>query len=175
MLCGLTHPTGGRATVAGIDVWKDRHLVRTKFGYVAQRFSLYPDLTVEENLRFFGGACRRAARRNWGETNYAFARAWPTSKLNVTRPPERFVRRNAAVARARLRARARPAAALSGRADFRLGSGPSPANLELALRSEQRGKDDLRDDALHGRSGALHGSRLFSKRVDYSRKRRHAL
>src|ERR1700738_2599840 len=57
MLCGLTHPTGGRATIAGHDVWKDRHLVRTKFGYVAQRFSLYPDLTVEENLRFFGGAC----------------------------------------------------------------------------------------------------------------------
>src|SRR4030088_259312 len=58
MLCGLTHSTGGRATIAGHDVWKDRHLVRTKFGYVAQRFSLYPDLTVEENFRFFGGACR---------------------------------------------------------------------------------------------------------------------
>ena len=58
MLCGLTHPTGGRATIDGLNVWKDRHLVRTKFGYVAQRFSLYPDLTVEENLRFFGGACR---------------------------------------------------------------------------------------------------------------------
>jgi ABC-2 type transport system ATP-binding protein len=58
MLCGLTHPTGGSATVAGADVWKDRDIVRTKFGYVAQRFSLYPDLTVDENLRFFGGACR---------------------------------------------------------------------------------------------------------------------
>jgi len=58
MLCGLTHPTGGSASVAGADVWKDRDLVRTKFGYVAQRFSLYPDLTVEENFRFFGGACR---------------------------------------------------------------------------------------------------------------------
>ena len=58
MLCGLTHPSGGSATIAGYDVWKNRHLVRTKFGYVAQRFSLYPDLTVEENLRFFGGACR---------------------------------------------------------------------------------------------------------------------
>ena len=58
MLCGLTHPTGGSATVAGADVWTDRDVVRTKFGYVAQRFSLYPDLTVEENLRFFGGACR---------------------------------------------------------------------------------------------------------------------
>src|SRR3982074_529458 len=58
ILCGLTRPTSGSATIAGLNVWKDRHLVRTKFGYVAQRFSLYPDLTVEENLRFFGGACR---------------------------------------------------------------------------------------------------------------------
>lgn len=58
MLCGLTKPTNGMATIEGHDVWKRRHLVRTKFGYVAQRFSLYPDLTVDENLRFFGGACR---------------------------------------------------------------------------------------------------------------------
>src|SRR5438309_6254624 len=58
MLCGLTHPTGGTATIAGHNVWQERQLVRSKFGYVAQRFSLYPDLTVEENFRFFGGACR---------------------------------------------------------------------------------------------------------------------
>jgi ABC-2 type transport system ATP-binding protein len=58
MLCGLTHPTSGKAAIAGADAWKERQIVRTKFGYVAQRFSLYPDLTVEENLRFFGGACR---------------------------------------------------------------------------------------------------------------------
>jgi len=58
MLCGLTHPTGGMAKISGHDVWQERQLVRAKFGYVAQRFSLYPDLTVEENFRFFGGACR---------------------------------------------------------------------------------------------------------------------
>src|ERR1700755_1682923 len=58
MLCGLTHPTGGRATIDGHDVWQERQQVRAKFGYVAHRFSLYPDLTVEENFRFFGGACR---------------------------------------------------------------------------------------------------------------------
>ena len=58
MLCGLTHPTGGRALIDGRDVWQDRHAARTKFGYVAQRFSLYPDLTVDENMRFFAGACR---------------------------------------------------------------------------------------------------------------------
>jgi ABC-2 type transport system ATP-binding protein len=58
MLCGLNHPTSGTATIAGNDVWKDRQVARTKFGYVAQRFSLYRDLTVLENFRFFGGACR---------------------------------------------------------------------------------------------------------------------
>jgi ABC-2 type transport system ATP-binding protein len=56
MLCGLVHPTSGRATISGIDVWRERHRARSQFGYVAQRFSLYRDLTVEENLRFFGGA-----------------------------------------------------------------------------------------------------------------------
>ena len=56
MLCGLTHPTAGNATIEGADVWKDRQLVRTKFGYVPQRFSLYRDFTVLENFRFFGGA-----------------------------------------------------------------------------------------------------------------------
>src|SRR5438045_4829047 len=56
LLCGLTNPTAGIATIAGTDVWKDRQHVRTKFGYVPQRFSLYRDLTVLENFRFFGGA-----------------------------------------------------------------------------------------------------------------------
>ena len=58
MLCGLSRPTSGKARIDGLDTWRDRQKVRSKFGYVAQRFSLYPDLTVEENLRFFGGACR---------------------------------------------------------------------------------------------------------------------
>jgi len=56
MLCGLTHPTGGNATIEDLHVWEDRQRVRTKFGYVPQRFSLYRDLTVVENFRFFGGA-----------------------------------------------------------------------------------------------------------------------
>jgi ABC-2 type transport system ATP-binding protein len=58
MLCGLVHPTSGRAEIAGIDAWRERHRARTQFGYVAQRFSLYRDLTVEENIRFFAGASR---------------------------------------------------------------------------------------------------------------------
>src|ERR1051326_5537266 len=58
MLCGLVHPTSGRAEIAGLDVWRERHQARPQFGYVAQRFSLYRDLTVEENIRFFAGASR---------------------------------------------------------------------------------------------------------------------
>src|SRR5258708_5473841 len=58
MLCGLTKPTRGSASIDGLDVWRDRFRLRSKFGYVPQRFSLYPDLTVLENLRFFAGAYR---------------------------------------------------------------------------------------------------------------------
>jgi ABC-2 type transport system ATP-binding protein len=58
MLCGLVRPTRGRAEIAGLDVWRDRQQAREQFGYVAQRFSLYRDLTVEENIRFFAGASR---------------------------------------------------------------------------------------------------------------------
>ena len=56
MLCGLTHPTSGSATIEGVDTWKERQKARTKFGYVPQSFSLYRDLTVLENFRFFAGA-----------------------------------------------------------------------------------------------------------------------
>jgi len=58
MLCGLSKPTSGAARIDGLDVWKDRFRIRSKFGYVSQRFSMYPDLTVCENIRFFAGAYR---------------------------------------------------------------------------------------------------------------------
>ncbi|MDQ2867708.1 MAG: ABC transporter ATP-binding protein [Verrucomicrobiota bacterium] len=63
MLCGLTRPTSGSAKIMGHDVWRKRQQVRTLFGYVAQRFSLYRDLTVVENFRFFGGAYRVPAKK----------------------------------------------------------------------------------------------------------------
>jgi ABC-2 type transport system ATP-binding protein len=55
MLCGLLTPTAGRATVAGYDVGREPEAVRAHIGYMSQKFSLYGDLTVHENLRFFGG------------------------------------------------------------------------------------------------------------------------
>ncbi len=53
MLCGLISPTSGTADVAGIDVVHDAERVRRRIGYMSQRFGLYDDLTVSENLRFY--------------------------------------------------------------------------------------------------------------------------
>jgi len=58
ILCGLLRPTAGRALVAGIDVARDPERVRERIGYMSQKFSLYRDLSVEENLKFFGGIYR---------------------------------------------------------------------------------------------------------------------
>lgn len=55
MLCGLLTPTSGSATVAGFDVARQPEMVRTRLGYMSQKFSLYDDLTVEENIQFFSG------------------------------------------------------------------------------------------------------------------------
>ena len=55
VLCGLLAPTSGRARVLGIDVAKDPEALKHRIGYMTQRFSLYDDLTVIQNLRFFGG------------------------------------------------------------------------------------------------------------------------
>jgi len=55
MLCGLLKPTSGTATVGGIDVSRDPEGVKRRIGYMSQRFSLYERLTVDQNIRFFGG------------------------------------------------------------------------------------------------------------------------
>ncbi len=55
MLIGLLQPTSGTATVGGFDIVKQSEQVKLNIGYMSQRFSLYDDLTVEQNIRFYGG------------------------------------------------------------------------------------------------------------------------
>jgi ABC-2 type transport system ATP-binding protein len=70
MLCGLLKPTSGTATVGGVDVGGNPEGVKARIGYMSQRFSLYEQLTVDQNIRFFGGmyglaGSRLASRRQF--------------------------------------------------------------------------------------------------------------
>jgi ABC-2 type transport system ATP-binding protein len=55
MLCGLSFPTSGEARVAGFDLFKSAEEIKKNIGYMSQKFSLYEDLTIRENIRFYGG------------------------------------------------------------------------------------------------------------------------
>src|SRR5271165_2504419 len=70
ILCGLLAPTSGKASVGGIDVVKNPEAVKHIIGYMSQKFSLYDDLTVEENIDFFSGIygvprAKRAERKDY--------------------------------------------------------------------------------------------------------------
>ena len=70
MLCGLLQPTSGTARVGGVDVGRDPEGVKQRIGYMSQRFSLYELLSVDQNIRFYGGiygldAARLAERRRF--------------------------------------------------------------------------------------------------------------
>ena len=55
ILCGLSKPTSGEITVAGYDIYTQTELIKKNIGYMSQKFSLYNDLTIAENIRFYGG------------------------------------------------------------------------------------------------------------------------
>ncbi len=70
MLCGLLAPTSGTGTVAGFDIRTQQQQIKPRIGYMSQRFSLYKDMTVEENIDFYTGVyevppARRAERKQW--------------------------------------------------------------------------------------------------------------
>jgi ABC-2 type transport system ATP-binding protein len=55
MFCGLSKPTSGKAKVAGFDIYRDTEKIKKRIGYMCQKFSLYEDLTILENIAFYGG------------------------------------------------------------------------------------------------------------------------
>jgi len=55
ILCGLSAPTSGEIEVAGFDVYTQTDLIKKNIGYMSQKFSLYEDITIKENFRFYGG------------------------------------------------------------------------------------------------------------------------
>ncbi len=70
MLCGILAPTGGSGTVAGLDIIREAEKVKASIGYMSQKFSLYEDLTVEENIDFYSGIYRippekKRERKEW--------------------------------------------------------------------------------------------------------------
>jgi ABC-2 type transport system ATP-binding protein len=62
MLCGLSLPTEGKATVAGFDVYTQNEQIKKNIGYMSQKFSLYEDLTIRENIRFYAGIYGKSDR-----------------------------------------------------------------------------------------------------------------
>ena len=70
MLCGILSPTSGSGSVAGFDVHRDAERIKERIGYMSQRFSLYEDLTVEENINFYSGIYKippdkKSERKEW--------------------------------------------------------------------------------------------------------------
>jgi ABC-2 type transport system ATP-binding protein len=55
MLCGLSHPTSGKGMVAGFNIFREQEKIKKNIGYMSQKFSLYENLTIRENIRFYGG------------------------------------------------------------------------------------------------------------------------
>ena len=69
MLCGLSHPTSGKGSVAGFDIAREPEKVKQNIGYMSQKFSLYEDLKVWENLRLFGGIYGMKDKKIVSKTN----------------------------------------------------------------------------------------------------------
>lgn len=153
MLCGLIPATGGRLRVAGADLRTSRAEARARLGYVAQKFSLYGDLSVDENLDFFASAyglrgSRKQARIDWAKAQFELE---AMAHLPSGQLPGGYKQRLAM------------AAALLHEPEILFldeatsgGRSAGPARVLGAYhRAVGAGRRGDRDDALHGRGGIL--------------------
>ena len=149
MLCGLSRPTSGGGTVAGYDIARQGERIKRHIGYMSQRFSLYDDLTVIENIRLYGGIYglsrreilrravallrrldfRRESRTLVGALPLGWKQKLAFSVATLHRPEVVFLDEPTGGCRSR----------------------DAPPVLGADLRGGRRGDDRLRDDALHGR------------------------
>lgn len=83
MLCGLLFPSSGEATVAGYDVYKENEKIKKSIGYMSQKFSLYEDLTVKENMQFYGGIYHMSDKFIKEKTAYILRHLYLEKEANV--------------------------------------------------------------------------------------------
>ena len=82
MLCGILEPTSGGGSVAGFDIVKDSEKVKERIGYMSQKFSLYEDLTVSENLDFYAGIYQTPVEQRRGRKEQLIKMAGLTGREN---------------------------------------------------------------------------------------------
>jgi len=83
MLCGLSTPSSGQATVAGFDVFHNPDDIKRNIGYMSQKFSLYEDLTVKENIRFYSGIYGLSSKQITEKTNSLLSQLHLESEKNT--------------------------------------------------------------------------------------------
>ena len=153
MLCGLVNPTEGSARVAGHDVARESQAVKDQIGYMAQRFGLYLDLTVEENMFFYADLFGIVGEERRGPDRPAAAHD-PHGAVPGPAGRKAF-RRHETEAGADVHAAAPAADPVSGRADQRRGPGFPPRFLDHSLSAAEGRHHHFHDHRLPGRGRAL--------------------
>ncbi len=83
MLCGILAPSGGSGSVAGFDIRTEPEKIKTRIGYMSQKFSLYEDLTVEENINFYSGIYQIAPEKKISRKEWVIRMAGLTGRQNA--------------------------------------------------------------------------------------------